>query len=107
MVVSPGHGPCYRCLFEAPPPHGMVPSSSVTGILGVVPGGIGTIQATEVLKVIMGIGNPLRGSLLLWNALDMQFRKIKVPRNPECALCGDHPTITDLMDYEQYCSVNR
>lgn len=104
MVIVPGKGPCYRCLFETPPPPGMVPSCQEVGILGVVPGVIGTIQATETIKVILGIGEPLVGTLLIWNALDMTFRKVKVPRNGECALCGETPTIKTLMDYEQYCS---
>lgn len=106
MTIVPGEGPCYRCLFEIPPPPGMVPSCQEAGILGVVTGVIGTIQATEVIKVILGIGQPLKGSLLLWNALDMSFRKVKVPHNRECPVCGGHPTITELIDYEQFCSMN-
>ncbi len=105
MSIFPGEGPCYRCLFEIPPPPGMVPSCQEAGILGVVTGVIGTIQATEVIKAILGIGNPLKGSLLLWNALDMSFRTVKVPRNKECPVCGEHPTITELIDYEQFCSM--
>lgn len=104
MVIVPGKGPCYRCLFETPPPPGMVPSCQEVGILGVVPGVIGTIQATETIKMILGIGEPLVGTLLIWNALDMTFRKVKVPRSNDCALCGDSPTITTLIDYEQFCS---
>ncbi len=105
MTVSPGEGPCYRCLFESPPPPGMVPSCQEAGVLGVVPGIIGTIQAAEVIKIILGIGQPLRGALLLVNALDMSFRRIKVPRNRECALCGDHPKITELIYSGQVCSL--
>ncbi len=105
MTIFPGEGPCYRCLFEVPPPPGMVPSCQEAGILGAVTGVIGTMQATEVIKVILGIGQPLKGKLLLWNALDMSFRTVKVPRNKECPVCGEHPTITELIDYEQFCSM--
>jgi molybdopterin-synthase adenylyltransferase len=106
MSIYPGDGPCYRCLFESPPQPGMVPSCQEAGILGVVPGVIGSMQATEVIKTILGIGQSLKGSLLIWNALDMSFRRIKVPRNRECLMCGDHPTIINLIDYEQFCSTN-
>jgi molybdopterin/thiamine biosynthesis adenylyltransferase len=106
MTISPGEGPCYRCVFEVPPPPGMLPSCQEAGILGVVPGVIGTIQATEVIKAILGIGHPLRGSLLLWDALEMNFRRVNVPRNRECPVCGDQPTIKDLIDYEQFCSAS-
>jgi len=106
MTIFPGDGPCYRCLFDHPPPPGMVPSCQEAGILGAVPGIIGTIQATEVIKTILGIGHPLKGSLLLLNALDMSFRKINVPRNRDCLLCGDHPTIKELIDLDQTCSLN-
>ena len=105
-TIVPGEGPCYRCLFEVPPPPGMVPSCQEAGILGVVTGVIGTIQATEVVKLILEIGGTLMGSLLLWNALDMSFRRVKVPRNPDCPVCGQHPTITELIDYEQFCSMS-
>jgi adenylyltransferase/sulfurtransferase len=84
----------------------MVPSCQEAGILGVVTGVIGTIQATEVIKMILGIGQPLKGSLLLWNALDMSFRKVKVPHNRDCPVCGAHPTITELIDYEQFCTMS-
>lgn len=104
MTIFPGDGPCYRCLFEVPPPPGMLPSCQESGILGAVPGVIGTLQATEVIKVLLGIGHPLRGALLMWNALDMTFRRVKVPRNRDCPMCGDHPTIKDLIDYELFCS---
>ena len=106
MSIYPGDGPCYRCLFEVPPPPGMVPSCQEAGILGVVTGVVGTLQATEVIKAILGIGQPLKGKLLLWNALDMSFRTVKVPRNKECPVCGAHPTITELIDYEQFCSMS-
>ncbi len=107
MTIVPGQGPCYRCLFEMPPPPGMVPSCQEAGILGVVTGVIGTIQATEVIKTILGIGRQLKGQLLLWNALDMHFRTVKVPWNKECPVCGEKPTITELIDYEQFCSLSR
>jgi adenylyltransferase/sulfurtransferase len=106
MTIIPGQGPCYRCLFEVPPPPGMVPSCQEAGILGVVTGVIGTIQATEVIKAILAIGQPLVGKLLLWNALDMSFRTVKVPWNKECPVCGEHPTITELIDYEWFCSMS-
>jgi adenylyltransferase/sulfurtransferase len=104
MSIYPGVGPCYRCLFETPPPAGMVPSCQEAGVLGVVPGVIGTLQATEVLKAILGIGDPLRGRLLTWNALEMSFLTVKVPRNRACPVCGEHPTITELVDHEQSCA---
>jgi adenylyltransferase/sulfurtransferase len=106
MSIYPGQGPCYRCLFEVPPPPGMVPSCQEAGILGVVTGVVGTLQATEVVKAILGIGEPLKGRLLLWNALEMSFRTVKVPRNKECPMCGDKPTIKDLIDYEWFCSMS-
>ena len=106
MSIYPGEGPCYRCLFETPPPAGMVPSCQEAGVLGVVPGVIGTLQATEVVKAILGIGEPLRGRLLIWNALEMSFVTVKVPRNRECPVCGDRPTITDLVDAEQSCAAH-
>jgi adenylyltransferase/sulfurtransferase len=98
LVVRPGAGPCYRCLFPSPPPAGMVPTCLETGILGAIPGVIGTLQATEVLKLILGVGEPLAGRLLLWNALTASFTEVRVPRNPACPLCGEHPTITELTD---------
>ena len=104
LGVYPGAGPCYRCLFETPPPAGMVPTCREAGVLGVVPGVVGTLQATEVLKAILGIGEPLRGRLLIWNALEMSFVAVKVPRNRECPVCGDHPTITGLVDGAYSCS---
>src|SRR5271165_3274168 len=98
-------GPCYRCLYPEPPPPGMVPSCAEGGVLGVLPGIVGTIQATEILKLALGKGNPLIGRLLLFNALDMKFRELKLRRDPQCPICGDHPTITALIDYEQFCGI--
>jgi adenylyltransferase/sulfurtransferase len=98
-------GPCYRCLFPEPPPPGLVPSCAEGGVLGVLPGTIGTIQATEAVKLLLGIGSPLIGRLLLYNALDMSFEYVKLKKNPNCAVCGTHPTITELIDYEAFCGV--
>ncbi len=98
-------GPCYRCLFPEPPPPGLVPSCAEGGVLGVLPGTIGTIQATEALKVLLGIGSPLMGRLLLYNALDMSFEYVKLKKNPNCVICGEHPTVTELIDYEAFCGV--
>ncbi|SPQ01182.1 putative adenylyltransferase HVO_0558 [Candidatus Sulfobium mesophilum] len=104
-TILPGEGPCYRCLFEEPPPPGLVPSCQEAGVLGVLPGVIGGLQATEVLKLILGKGEVLKGELLIYNALKTTFRKVKVPKNPACPLCGQNPTITELIDYnEGYCS---
>ncbi|MGD8404514.1 MAG: molybdopterin-synthase adenylyltransferase MoeB [Anaerolineales bacterium] len=98
-------GPCYRCLFPEPPPPGLVPSCAEGGVLGVLPGTIGTIQATEALKVLLGIGSPLIGQLLLYNALDMSFDFVKLKKNPNCRVCGPNPDITEPIDYEQFCGV--
>src|SRR3954453_3295011 len=98
-------GPCYRCLYPEPPPPGMVPSFAEGGVLGVLPGIVGTIQATEILKLALGKGSSLIGRLLLFNALDMKFREVKLRRDPQCPLCGDSPTITKLIDYEQFCGI--
>ena len=98
-------GPCYRCLYPEPPPPGMVPSCAEGGVLGVLPGIIGCIQATEILKLALGKGSSLIGRLLLFNALEMKFRELKLRRDPECPLCGEHPTLTKLIDYEQFCSI--
>ncbi len=98
-------GPCYRCLYPEPPPPGMVPSCAEGGVLGVLPGIIGCIQATEILKLALGKGSSLIGRLLLFNALEMKFRELKLRRDPQCPLCGEHPTITKLVDYEQFCGV--
>ncbi len=101
-VYLPGKG-CYRCLFPQPPPPGEVPSCAEAGVLGMLPGLVGTIQATETVKLIMGIGQSLSGRLLLIDGLEMEFRTVKLRRNPECPLCGDNPTITELIDYELFC----
>jgi molybdopterin/thiamine biosynthesis adenylyltransferase/rhodanese-related sulfurtransferase/molybdopterin converting factor small subunit len=98
-------GPCYRCLYPEPPPPGLVPSCAEGGVLGILPGTIGLIQATEAVKLILGIGEPLVGRLLLYDALAMKFRELKLRRNTECPVCGDHPTITKLIDYQQFCGV--
>jgi len=98
-------GPCYRCLFPEPPPPGLVPSCAEGGVLGVLPGVIGTIQATEVVKLIIGQGEPLIGRLLLYDALEMSFTTLKLRKNPDCVVCSDHPTITQLIDYDQFCGV--
>jgi adenylyltransferase/sulfurtransferase len=104
-VFWPPHGPCYRCLYPEPPPPGEVPSCAEGGVLGILPGLVGCIQATEAVKLILGNGEPLIGRLLLYDALAMSFREFRVRRNPKCPLCGDKPTITKLIDYEQFCGV--
>jgi adenylyltransferase/sulfurtransferase len=98
-------GPCYRCLYPEPPPPGMVPSCAEGGVLGVLPGIIGCIQATEILKLAIGRGSSLVGRLLLFNALDMKFRELKLRRDPACPVCGEHPTIKELIDYETFCGI--
>jgi molybdopterin/thiamine biosynthesis adenylyltransferase/rhodanese-related sulfurtransferase len=98
-------GPCYRCLYPEPPPPGMVPSCAEGGVLGILPGTIGLIQATEAVKLILGKGEPLIGRLLLYNALDMKFREVKLQKDPDCPVCGKNPTIKDLIDYEQFCGI--
>ncbi len=98
-------GPCYRCLYPEPPPPGLVPSCAEGGVLGVLPGVIGTLQATEVIKLLAGIGEPLLGRLMLYDALNLRFRELKLRRNPECPVCGENPTVTELIDYEQFCGV--
>lgn len=98
-------GPCYRCLYPDPPPPGEVPSCSEAGVLGVLPGIVGSIQAIEAIKLIIGIGEPLVGRLLMIDTLDMSFRTLKIGRNPECPVCGDHPTVTELIDYDQFCGM--
>jgi len=97
------YGPCYRCLYPEPPPPGMVPSCAEGGVLGVLCGTVGSIQVTEAIKVLTGIGEPLVGSLMVYDALDMVFRKVRVRKDPDCAICGDHPTVTELIDYEAFC----
>jgi adenylyltransferase/sulfurtransferase len=98
-------GPCYRCLFPEPPPPGMVPSCAEGGVLGVLPGTIGSIQAAETLKLILGIGEPLIGRLLLYDALDMSFQTVKLKKNPGCRICGENPEISELIDYEDFCGM--
>jgi|HubBroStandDraft_1064217.scaffolds.fasta_scaffold11624_3 molybdopterin/thiamine biosynthesis adenylyltransferase/rhodanese-related sulfurtransferase/molybdopterin converting factor small subunit len=98
-------GPCYRCLYPEPPPPGLVPSCAEGGVLGILPGTIGLIQATETVKLILGIGVPLVGRLLLYDALAMRFRELKLRKNPECPVCGEHPTVTKLIDYQQFCGI--
>lgn len=98
-------GPCYRCLFPEPPPPGLVPSCAEGGVLGVLPGTIGTLQATEALKILLGVGEPLTGRLLLYNALDMSFDFVKLKKNPKCRVCGPNADIKELIDYEEFCGV--
>jgi adenylyltransferase/sulfurtransferase len=98
-------GPCYRCLYPEPPPPGMVPSCAEGGVLGVLPGIVGCIQATEILKLALGKGTHLIGRLMLFNALDMKFRELKLRRDPQCPICGDKPTIKELIDYDQFCGI--
>jgi sulfur-carrier protein adenylyltransferase/sulfurtransferase len=98
-------GPCYRCLYPEPPPPGLVPSCAEGGVLGILPGVIGVIQATEVVKIILGIGETLKGRLLLYDALGMKFRELKLRRDKDCPVCGDHPTVTKLIDYQQFCGI--
>jgi molybdopterin/thiamine biosynthesis adenylyltransferase/rhodanese-related sulfurtransferase/molybdopterin converting factor small subunit len=98
-------GPCYRCLYPEPPPPGLVPSCAEGGVLGILPGTIGLIQATEAVKLILGIGDPLIGRLLLYDALGMKFRELRLRKNPECPACGEHRTITKLIDYQQFCGI--
>ncbi len=98
-------GPCYRCLYPEPPPPGMVPSCAEGGVLGVLPGIVGCIQATEILKLALGKGSSLVGRLLLFNALEMKFKELKLRRDPQCPICGEHPTLHTLIDYEQFCGV--
>lgn len=98
-------GPCYRCLFPEPPPPGLVPSCAEGGVLGILPGTIGAIQATEAVKLILGIGEPLIGRLMLYDALSLSFTEVRVRKNPHCPICGENPTITTLIDYEQFCGM--
>ena len=97
------HGPCYRCLYPEPPPPGMVPSCAEGGVLGVLCASIGSIQVTEAIKVLTGIGDPLVGRLMIYDGLDMNYRSVKVRKDPNCAVCGDNPTVTELIDYEAFC----
>jgi sulfur-carrier protein adenylyltransferase/sulfurtransferase len=103
-VFKPGEGPCYRCLFPTPPPPELAPSCAEGGVLGVLPGVIGSLQATEALKLVLGIGEPLVGRLLLFDALDTTFTEVALRRDPDCPVCGEHPTITEYIDYVEFCS---
>src|ERR1700751_1202286 len=104
-VFATKDGPCYRCLYPEPPPPGLVPSCAEGGVLGILPGLVGLIQATEAIKLILGIGQPLIGRLLLVDALGMKFRELKLRKNPDCVVCGTHPTVTKLIDYEEFCGL--
>jgi molybdopterin/thiamine biosynthesis adenylyltransferase/rhodanese-related sulfurtransferase len=104
-VFDATRGPCYRCLFPEPPPPGLVPSCADGGVLGVLPGTIGTLQVNEAIKLILGIGDPLIGRLLLYNALDMSFEFVKLRKNPQCRVCGQNPEVTELIDYEAFCGL--
>jgi len=104
-VFATTNGPCYRCLYPEPPPPGVVPSCAEGGVLGILPGLVGVIQATEAIKLILGTGDSLIGRLLMVDALSMRFRELKIRKNADCPVCGDHPTVTALIDYEQFCGV--
>jgi sulfur-carrier protein adenylyltransferase/sulfurtransferase len=104
-VFATEKGPCYRCLYPEPPPPGLVPSCAEGGVLGILPGLVGVIQATEAIKLILGSGEPLIGRLLLVDALSMRFRELKLRKNPDCPVCGTHPTVTQLIDYQQFCGI--
>jgi adenylyltransferase/sulfurtransferase len=105
-VFATKEGPCYRCLYPEPPPPGLVPSCAEGGVLGVLPGVIGVIQATEAIKLIAGIGEPLIGRFVIYDALKMRFRELKLKKDPDCPVCGTHPTVTALIDYEQFCGIH-
>lgn len=107
ITIVPGESACYRCLFPEPPPPGLVPSCQEAGILGAVAGVIGVIQANEVLKYVLGIGKLLTGKLLVFNALDSSFRQVRVPKNKDCPVCGEKPTVTKLIDYQEFCQLRR
>src|SRR5881394_2501357 len=104
-VLGTKEGPCYRCLYPEPPPPGLVPSCAEGGVLGVLPGIIGVIQATEAIKLLTGIGEPLIGRFLIYDALKMKFRELKLRRDPDCPVCGTHPTVTKLIDYDEFCGL--
>jgi len=104
-VFATKDGPCYRCLYPEPPPPGLVPSCAEGGVLGVLPGVVGTIQATEVVKLIIGVGEPLINRFMIYDALRMRFRELKLRKDPECPVCGENPTVTELIDYEQFCGI--
>ena len=107
FTILPKKGPCYRCLFAEPPPPGLIPSCQEAGILGAVAGTIGVLQAAEALKLILGVGEPLVNRLLIFDALRNHFREVKLRRDPACPVCGDHPTIHALIDYELFCNARR
>ena len=107
MVIKPGEGPCYRCMFAEPPPPGAVPSCQEAGVLGALAGVIGLIQATETLKLILEVGEPLVGKLIIFNALEMNFRRVKVPKDKDCPVCAEKPTIKELIDYEIFCGLKK
>ena len=104
-VFAAADGPCYRCLYPEPPPPGLVPSCAEGGVLGILPGVVGTLQATEAIKVILGVGEPLVGRFLIFDALKMRFRELKLRNDPDCPVCGAHPTVTELIDYDQFCGI--
>jgi molybdopterin/thiamine biosynthesis adenylyltransferase/rhodanese-related sulfurtransferase len=104
-IFAAKNGPCYRCLYPEPPPPGLVPSCAEGGVLGILPGLVGLIQATEAIKLILGTGDPLIGRLLLVDALGMKFRELKLRKNPDCVVCGNHPTVTKLIDYDEFCGL--
>jgi molybdopterin/thiamine biosynthesis adenylyltransferase/rhodanese-related sulfurtransferase len=104
-VFATTDGPCYRCLYPEPPPPGLVPSCAEGGVLGILPGVIGTIQATEAVKLIISAGEPLANRLILYDALKMTFRELKTRKDPDCPVCGEHPTVTELIDYDQFCGI--
>jgi sulfur-carrier protein adenylyltransferase/sulfurtransferase len=106
-VFYPGQGPCYRCLYPEPPPPGEVPSCAEGGVLGILPGIVGLIQATECIKLIIGQGKSLVGRLLIFNALEMSFREVRLRRQKNCPVCGDNPTLTQLIDYQEFCGLGR
>ena len=106
-VFKPGEGPCYRCLYPEPPPPGLVPNCQEGGVLGVLAGVIGNLQVVETLKLILGKGKPLVGTLLIYDALNTEFRKLKLKRDVNCPVCSEHPTITELIDYEEFCGLSR
>ena len=103
-MFKPCEGPCYRCLFHEPPPAELAPNCAEAGVLGVLPGIIGSLQANEAIKLLLGIGEPLVGRFLLFDALETSFREVKLRRDPKCPACGDHPTITAYIDYEGFCA---
>lgn len=107
FTVIPGEGPCYRCLFAHPPPSGEVPTCQEAGVIGAVAGVVGAIQAVEVIKIILGQGKLLTGQLLIIDLLGMDFRRVKISKNKDCAICGENPSIRELIDYEQFCGVRR